>query len=371
MIRKFILPLIAVGMLAFAILHALSVQRPDPEMPPPVAPPLTPFGNTVAGLGMVEPSTEASGTGNIAVGSQLAGTVTKVWVRIGQTVKARDLLFELDKRQAEADLKLRQTALAVAQEQLQRLKLQPRPEEVPLNEAQVEVAEANLRQLEDQYERARKLVGTGAIAQQEFVISQQAYQSARAQLALAKANLALLKAGAWEPDKAIAAANVAQAQTQVEQAKTTLDLLQVRAPVDGTILQVNIRPGEYVSTFGGQSLILMGNLQPLHVRVNVDEEDLPRLKLSAPARAKVRGDAQQVEVPLSFVRLEPYVVPKSSLTGANTERVDTRVVQVIYAVDPNHRLVRERKVLVGQLVDVFIDTRQNGQPDGYAGGGNP
>ena len=75
-----------------------------------------------------------------------------------------------------------------------------------------------------------------------------------------------------------------------------------------------------------QSLILMGNLQPLHVRVNVDEEDLPRLKLYAPARAKIRGDARQEEVPLSFFRLEPYVVPKTSLTGVNTERVDTRVV---------------------------------------------
>ncbi len=371
MIHKYVLPLLAVGLLVFAVAHALSIQRPEPETPPPVPPPVTPFGNTVAGLGMVEPSTEASGTGNIAVGSQLAGAVTKVCVRIGQTVKAGDLLFELDKRQTEADLKLRQAALAVAQEQLRKLKLQPRPEEVPVSEAQVEVAEANLRQLEDQYERARKLIGTGAIAQQEFVTSQQAYQSARAQLALAKANLALLKAGAWEPDKAIAAANVEQARAQVEQAKTTLDLLQVRAPVDGTILQVNVRPGEYVSTFGGQSLILMGNLQPLHVRVSVDEEDLPRLKLYAPARAKIRGDTRQEEIPLSFVRLEPYVVPKTSLTGANTERVDTRVVQVIYAVDSNNRLVQERKVLVGRLVDVFIDTRQSSQPEGYSGGEHP
>jgi multidrug resistance efflux pump len=365
MIRKSVLPLLAVGLLVFAVAHALSIQRPEPETPPPVPPPLTPFGDTVAGAGMVEPSTEASGTGTIAVGSQLAGAVTRVWARIGQPVKAGALLFELDNRQTLADLKFRQAALVAAQEQLRRLKLQPRPEEVPVSEAQVQVAEANLRQLEDQYERARKLLGTGAVAQQDFVTSQQASQSARAQLALAKANLALLKAGAWEPDQAIAAANVEQARAQVEQARTTLDLLQVRAPVDGTILQVNVRPGEYVSTFGGQSLILMGNLQPLHVRVNVDEEDLPRLRLHAPARAKVRGDARQEEVALTFVRLEPYVVPKTSLTGVNTERVDTRVVQVIYAVDPRSRLVREQKVLVGQLVDVFIDTRPARQSDRY------
>jgi HlyD family secretion protein len=364
MIRKYLLPLVAVGMLVFAVAHAISTQRPEPKAPPPVPPPLTPFGDTVAGAGMVEASTEASGTGNIAIGSQVAGTVTNICVRIGQTVKAGDLLFELDKRQAEANVKLQQAALAVAQEQLRKLQLQPRPEEVPVSEAQVGVAEAKLRQMQDRLQRAKRLLETpGAIAKQDFVGSEQAHQSAHAQLDLARANLALLKAGAWEPDKAIAAATVEQARAQLLQVQTMLALLQVRAPVDGTILQVNIRAGEYISTFGGQSLVLMGNLQPLHVRVNVDEEDLPQLKLDTPARAVVRGDPLHEQVPMSFVRLEPYVVPKTSLTGANTERVDTRAAQVIYAVDPNNPLVQEKKFLVGQLVDVFIDTRPIGPPD--------
>ncbi len=264
--------------------------------------------------------------------------------------------MQLDRRQAEADLKVREAALAAARAQLRRLELQPRPEEVPVTAAQVDAAEANHRQQLDQRERDRKMGGTGALAEQDRVAHEQMFRSARAQLDLARASLALLQAGAWEPDKAIAAANVEQARAQVEQARVNLALLQVRAPIDGTVLQINVRPGEYVSTMQAQSLILLGNLQPLHVRVNVDQEDLPRLKWNAPARAKLRGDARQEAIPLRFVRLEPYVVPKVSLTGANTERVDTRVVQVIYALDPQHPLVKEKKVLVGQLVDVFIDT---------------
>jgi hypothetical protein len=47
------------------------------------------------------------------------------------------------------------------------------------------------------------------------------------------------------------------------------------------------------------------------------------------------------------------------------------VVQLIYAADPNHLLVREKKVLVGQMVDVFIDTRPTGRPQGYVPGGEP
>ena len=357
MIRKVMLPVVAGGMLMFAVAHAVLIQREEPETPPPMPPPTTPFGNTVAGAGMIEPSTEASGTGMVAVGSQLAGVVTRVAVRIGQPVKAGELLFELDNRQTEAELRVRQRALAIAEEQLRKLKAQPRPEEVPVTRAQVDVAEANLKLMQDQYERARRLIDRGGIAQEELVTREQAYQLARAQLAQARASLALVEAGAWQLDMAIAAANVEQARAQVDQVKTTLAILQVRAPADGTILQVNVRPGEYVSTMGGQSLVMMGNLSPMHVRVNVDEEDIPRLRLGAPARARIRGDAQQETIPLRYVRLEPFVVPKVSLTGINVERVDTRVVQLIYAINPDHKLVQEKKVVVGQIVDVFIDTR--------------
>ena len=57
-----------------------------------------------------------------------------------------------------------------------------------------------------------------------------------------------------------------------------------------------------------------------------------------------------MKFPLTFVRIEPYVVPKKSLTGDNTERVDTRVLQIIY------RFERPPfPVYAGQQVDVFIE----------------
>lgn len=370
MLRKLDLPVTAACLLAFAVGHALYSQRKEPDRPPPVQPPTSPFGHAVAGAGMVEPSNEASTNAWIAIGSQLSGVVTSVTVHIGQTVKKGDLLFELDKRATEAELSARQASLRAAQEQLGKLERQPRPEEVPPIEAQVEAAEATMQQTKDQRDRDKRLFETGGVSPEEMVRAEQAYLTARAQWSLAKANLALLKAGAWEPDKAIAAANVDLAHAQVEQTKTTLALQEIRAPEDGTVLQVNVRPGEFISTTGTQSLVLMGNLKPLHVRVSVDEEDIPRLTLPSPAKARIRGDASQEEVPLTFVRLEPYVVPKVSLTGINVERVDTRVVQLIYAIDPGNRLVRERKILVGQLVDVFIDARPNAHDETESAAGS-
>lgn len=354
--RHWILPAVAAVMFVYAIGHALYIQRPDPEYPPPVPPPSTPFGNTVAGAGIIEPATVASGTSAIAVGTQTSGLVTAVHVAMGQEVKAGQVLFELDRRTAEATLKAQEAAVIVAQANLRKLELQPRPEEVPISEATVAAALASYRQQHDQVERDKQL-DRKTLAPQDRVAHEEALRQAEWQLAQARASLALLKAGAWEPDKKIAYANLELARAQVEQARVALELLTIRAPIDGTILQVNVRPGEYVSAAPGAGLVLMGSLRPMHVRVSIDEEDLPRLLLNRPAHAKVRGDLAQEEVPLTFVRLEPYVVPKTSLTGANTERVDTRVVQLIYALDPGHHLVREKRMLVGQLVDVFIDTQ--------------
>jgi multidrug resistance efflux pump len=133
---------------------------------------------------------------------------------------------------------------------------------------------------------------------------------------------------------------------------TDLERLTVCALVQGEVLQVNVRPGEYVATQAGQALIVLGNVSRLHVRVDVDEHDIPRLPGQlerAPARAMLRGEPSQ-QFALRYVRVEPYVIPKKSLTGDNTERVDTRVLQVIYTLEPG-----ERRVYVGQQLDVYID----------------
>jgi hypothetical protein len=95
-------------------------------------------------------------------------------------------------------------------------------------------------------------------------------------------------------------------------------------------------------------------VKPLHVRVDVDEQEAWRVCDGARAMGRVRGNAQ-VETPLAFVRFEPFVMPKKSLTGDSTERVDTRVLQVIYRVERE-----DVPLYVGQQLDVFIEARQDG-----------
>ena len=145
-------------------------------------------------------------------------------------------------------------------------------------------------------------------------------------------------------------AGVATAEAEVAKIQTNLDRLIVRSLVAGRILQVNVRPGEFVGTTPGQALVVVGNIDRLHVRVDIDEFDIARFDSKAQASAVPRGSLQE-RYPLEFVRLEPFVVPKKSLTGDNTERVDTRVLQVIYECDPTGR----PPLFVGQQLEVFIE----------------
>ena len=89
----------------------------------------------------------------------------------------------------------------------------------------------------------------------------------------------------------------------------------------------------------------------MHVRIDVDEEDAWRVFPGACAMAYVRGNSD-IRFPLRFVRIDPYVIPKRTLTGENLERVDTRVLQLIYSFEQG-----DLPVYLGQLLDIYIEAK--------------
>jgi multidrug resistance efflux pump len=346
-ITRFLVPALATGMLVLAVYHVIMAAQVLPAPTTPAEPPRTAFSATVGGAGIVEAWTD-----NIAIGAPLPGVVLEVYVpveKVGQTVKKGDPLFRVDNRQLLATLKYNEANLQAARAQLAKLEAQPRPEEVPPSEAKVKVAEANVNLQNDLAERGRRLQAVRAMADEDAIQRMLTLAVAQRQLRQAKAEDALVKAGAWKFDKDIASAQVALAEAQVLQTRTDLERVLVRAPRDGVVLQVNVREGEYVGTPPGQALMLLGAVNDrLHVRVDIDEHDIPRFVKGAPATASPRGHAE-LSFPLRFERVETYVIPKRSLTGDNTERVDTRVLQVIYS------MASDGRIYVGQQMDVFID----------------
>jgi hypothetical protein len=85
------------------------------------------------------------------------------------------------------------------------------------------------------------------------------------------------------------------------------------------------------------------------VRADVDEQIAPRVRAGNNAIGYVKGDTSN-PIEMNFVRIEPFVVPKVSLTGSSSERVDTRVLQVIFSFKNRP----DMPVYVGQQMDIYI-----------------
>jgi multidrug resistance efflux pump len=218
--------------------------------------------------------------------------------------------------------------------------------------ARVKEAEAILEDARHQLHITEKLKDARAIAIDDVIKRRYAVDAAEARLTQAKADLKLLEAGSWKPDIEVTMATIAGVEAEVKAARVEIDRLTVYATVEGDILQINIRPGEYApSGQSPQPLILLGNLDKVHVRVDIDENDSWRFQPEAPAVASIRGNPQ-FRTDLTFEYIEAYVVPKRSLTGDSTERVDTRVMQVVYSFKRG-----KFPVYPGQLMDVYIDDR--------------
>ena len=357
--KKFGLPLLALIALVFASALAWKWRSIKTSTSPSSAPPTADFRQTVSAVGLVEASTE-----NISINTTVSGLVMRVYVKAGDYVKGGQPLFSLDDRDLRAEVSSRRSALEVARSRVARLEQSPRPEEIPSAEARVREAEAALADAVVQQKLIESVTDRRAVREEDVQRRRVAVRAAEARLDEAKAALALLKAGSWEPDLKIARAEAAQAEAQVKRVQTDIERLTIRAPGPGEILKVDVRAGEYAQAGElPRPLIVMGDTRRLHVRADVDESEAWKVQPGAPAEASERGNSDH-RAELEFVRFEPYVVPKKSLTGDSTERVDTRVLQVIYRF-------RESPVsfFVGQQMDVFISAQAAESSASGKGGG--
>jgi multidrug resistance efflux pump len=315
--------------------------------------------NYIGGVGLVEPVNEA-----ISIGSQLPGIVEQLLVKPGDQVSTGDVLLQLDRRSAAADLAVARAELLAQESRLQELLAQ-----IPIQQARFAAAKALLDQnaatesnAKREYERAISIRNSNALSEEEIDARKLNWETAKgrsleamARVAEAQSNLNLL---AGEPVAAsieVQKAAIELARANREKAQNHYDLLSIVAQKDGVILSVKIRVGEFVpAAVLSSPFITLGVIDPLHLRVDIDESEIPRFHPGARAFASLRGQPE-IKVPIEYVRTEPLVIPKRSLTGTVSERVDTRVLQVIYSADP-----KTLNASVGQQVDVYIEeTKHN------------
>jgi multidrug efflux pump subunit AcrA (membrane-fusion protein) len=292
------------------VLRTLHGQTPDNIPPPPVKPAEKPFAHTVAGTGIIEALSE-----NVGIGVPEAGLVSEVFVKVDAEVKREQPLLKLDDRQLQAQLIGLRAEVAVAR-------------------AGVAVAKASQAKAEDSLSRFQAVKDPRAVSQDDLRTRQ--------------SELAVMDAQVLSAESQVLAAEAKVAQTEA-----LIKRLTVLAPRDGTILQVNIRAGEYAAISPKNAVLVLGDLKKLQVRTDIDEQNALRIRPGQKAVAYVKGNTT-IPLELTYSRIEPYIIPKASLTGASTERVDTRVLQVIYTLPRPEKM----SLYAGQQVDVFIEDTQ-------------
>jgi HlyD family secretion protein len=296
---------------------------------------------------LIEASTE-----NVKVGSPTGGLVIKVFVKVGDYVKRGQPLWQIDNGPKRAELARYEAGVQSAEGTLDKLRQGTRPEEIAKQEMQINQTASQLEDARQQL-KLRESASTEdsrAVSIDELNQSRNTVKQREAALAYQERHLEELKANTWAPDIRVQEAEVARAKAQLAQIRLDLDRCTVRSPLDGQVLQVKIHAGEYApAEQTDDALMMVGNNDLLSVRVDVDEQDAWRVQSNQAATAYPRGRSD-VTIPLTFARFEPYVTPKKSLTGSSTERVDTRVLQVIYTFTQP----QDCRLYVGQQMDVFI-----------------
>lgn len=305
---KIVIPAIAVFMLVSSLI-GLSKNPKRETLPPqkPVA--IAVYKSSIAGIGITEPQNEA-----IEIGTNISGIISQVYVKAGDKISQGENLFTIDDREAVANLDLKIS--------------------------QYEAAKLDAGEKRAEYEMYRKISDKRAYSQDEFNKKRVASE--------------------------IASQKVKQAEAEIEVAKVVLDKSTVKSPIDGEVLKVNIHKGEFAQA--GvliDSLMTIGDLSIMHVRVEIDEVEAHLVSSNNSATAYLRGNPQ-VKIPLKFVRIEPKIVPKISISGANTQKIDSRVLQVIYSFEN----MSDTRILVGQQMDVYIN-KENSPLQGGAGGDEP
>jgi multidrug resistance efflux pump len=345
MIRR-LLPLLAALSLGFAVAVTWLLTPSSAVTAPPNKPARsTLHEGRIAGLGIIEPRSE-----QVAVASPAQGVVDEVFVKAGEVVKEGQPLFALERAERQVELEARQAALLLEESRLARLESQPRPEDIPPLEARVRSAEVEAQRTQGTYERVKAARDSGAASVEDLEQRRHAMLGAQAALDQVRAELARMRSGAWKADLEVARREVEAARAAVAKARTDLDRLVVRSPMNGTVLKVDVRAGEYaVAGRLDSPMVTLGDEGPLHVRAQIDEDDAARVRPGAAAEAFTRG-RDPVRLSLKFVRIEPSVRPKTTLRGVVTERVDTRVLMVVYEIEK-----AQGDVYVGQQVDVFVD----------------
>ncbi len=318
--NKFLIVLAIAGIMAgFASAYVYGIK--NKPQPPAFNPASNPYAQGIYANGIIE-SNQSSGE-NINIYPEVPGVVVRIMIPEGAQVSAGTPLLMLD-------------------DGVQRATTEQLKAQAEASQAQIALAKASLRSVQDTFAKLQKSYELDTKS-----VSRDVLDTAHNGVEVAKANLAV-------------AEKQYQASLKAYQvAKVLLAKYLIKAKSDGIVLSVNTAVGSYISSQGTYDSytgsmdppVVMGNSEGyIGVRCYVDEILIHRLPAAAKMHARMFVRGTNINIPLEYVRAQPYVTPKIELSNQRTERVDVRVLPVIF------RFAKPKDIVLypGQLVDVYI-----------------
>jgi len=356
--NKVIFALSALGILA-GLVAAWYFGIERKAQPPAFAPVSSPYVTAIYANGIVE--SDQPGGANISIFPEVTGRVAQVLVHEGQTVSAGQALMTLDSSVQSAATLQAGRQVEAAKALLDELVAQPRAEVLAVAKSQLELAQANLKLARDQSDKrsASFEIDPHSISQDALDTAANTTREAIVAVDVARRQYELIQAGAWRFDVLNQRHQVEALTAAHEAALALLRKYTIRAQTDGVVLAVNTAPGTTVSTLGafdaytqGQLpvVVMSGRQDYLAVRCYVDEILVSRLPPPDQIQAQMSMRGTDTKVALEFVRVQPYVTPKIELSNQRQEKVDLRVLPVIF----RFKMTNPVMAYPGQLVDVFI-----------------
>ena len=255
--------------------------------------------------------------GEVELSAEMSGTLTAVLVMEGDWVTNGTVLAEVDARREKA-------AVDLAVAKLARVKAGNGKEEIAAAEANREAVAAELDLAEAEYQRAIKLRKESVLAEDELDRRRQQAAALRKQVAKADKQTEALKRGPLPED-------VALAEAEAGAARTAYELRLVRAVSDGTVLQLYRHAGDVVSVNFPSAILRMANTRRLRARVEVNEQDVYRLKEGMEGEFTTFG-ASKAGGRLVVKTVLPSFAPRRLFEPDSTARMDTRTLQVLAEV---------------------------------------
>jgi len=295
--------------------------------------------------GVTEPASRA-----LQIFSELPGIIRQVYVKSGDRVSKGQLLFELTNDTQSAAVRHREALVRMAKANLAKLKSWEREEDRRIAKAQWEEAEAMADLARSEQDRVALLVPQGAAPPQEISFVRETYAAAEARAGAAKARYDLAIAGPSTEDLEVAQAAVAEAQSQLEIAKTQLDKTQVRSPIDGIVIYRFREPGEAVLPDIPKPVLSLGNRDTLHLRADVDETDIARVRPGQRIFATVLAFGSK-RFAGEVVHVEQTLGRKNFRTYRPTEKADTKILEVVIALEDGRDLPLDLQMTVWFLND--------------------